>query len=57
MMSDFKITESAAARGRHDITGFMDIFDASLDVLDGIEKGMAFENAKLFISMLKIKFK
>ena len=50
-----KMTELAAARGRHDGIGFMDVLDANLDVLNDSEKNMVFEGAKLFILSFKDK--
>ena len=50
-----KMTELAAARGRHDGIGFMDVLNANLDVLNDSEKNMVFEGAKLFILSFKDK--
>lgn len=50
-----KMTELAAARGRHDGIGFIDVLDANLDVLNDSEKNMVFGGAQLFILPFKDK--
>ena len=45
-----KMTELAEARGNYDEKVFLDVLEASLNVLDDTEKGTVFEGAKLFIS-------